>query len=174
MTDEHRTMDIGQISMGANKSSSEDADKLAQQIQQIQQRQYKDQHLQHMQPEKPDELEPETEPETETQAKKPRRPRVQKYVDPDKAQSVESQIRAHILYILGQYPIVSPTMIQVGGISTLAKRNIWGPVLDEMVDTGEVTRWNQTVRTPKGSVRQITKISLPKFAPSAPDDGMVI
>lgn len=51
--------------------------------------------------------------------------------------NVNTSIRDKILHLLRIYPIVSPSMLQIG-IGSSLPTSIWRPVLQELLDTGEV------------------------------------
>jgi len=66
----------------------------------------------------------------------------------------EDMIRQRILHTLGIYPRLSPSMLQIG-IGTGFPPALWHPVLERMVETGEVER-SQTQATNPVSKRDQT------------------
>jgi len=68
------------------------------------------------------------------------------------------KIRAQILYVLEHFPIVSPSMLQVG-IGNHIKPADWKPVLGDLVREGVVQQENCEAPTPAGRYWLVTKIS---------------
>lgn len=68
-----------------------------------------------------------------------------------------------ILHILDCFPKISPSMVQIS-LGSGVPTSMWRPVLDKLVEDGEVYRYQKTVVTPAGRSQVITVIS------SQPDD----
>lgn len=70
-------------------------------------------------------------------------------------------VRAKILHTLSIYPRLQPSMLHVGiGLHTEA--SLWRPVLDEMVEAGEVISSTEQHTSPAGRLNQYTILSLAK------------
>ena len=69
-------------------------------------------------------------------------------------------VRAKILHLLGIYPVISHTMLQ-SGLGPYTKPALWRPVLQELIDEGEVLETQDTIDTPSGRYNTYTKLSLP-------------
>lgn len=61
----------------------------------------------------------------------------------------ETVVRERIRHVLAIYPRVSRSMLQVG-IGTSMPPVLWKPVLDKMIEDGEVTSQNTSYATPAG------------------------
>lgn len=75
-----------------------------------------------------------------------------------KEESPES-IRERILHVLSVYPIISPTMLQVG-LGTNIQAASWRPVLEELIAEGTVKQGTRVVKTPSGRHYTYTRIQL--------------
>ena len=69
--------------------------------------------------------------------------------------------KERILHILGIYPILSPSMLQIGVGTSLAPRD-WRPALNKLIDEGEVVRDEVQAETPIGQHRTYVLLSLKK------------
>lgn len=79
----------------------------------------------------------------------------------------ERVIADKILHILGCFPKISPSMLQISLGSSLPT-DVWKPVLEYLITTGDVYRYSRTVQNPAGRAQAVTVIS------SSPDDGQPI
>lgn len=73
--------------------------------------------------------------------------------------SDDERIRATILHILSIYPIISPTMLQMG-IGNSVSPAKWRPSLEALIRAGAVRRWSETELAPSGRHNNYTKLSL--------------
>jgi hypothetical protein len=71
-------------------------------------------------------------------------------------------VKAEIIQLLETYPYVSRSMIQVG-LGPACPPKLWGPVLQALVDSGEVKLENMPVTTPKGRTLNKVIMHLKKF-----------
>lgn len=69
------------------------------------------------------------------------------------------QIRAKIAHILGIFPILSPSMLQVA-LGTSLPSTLWKPLLEDMVAEGIVLRQAVSTETPAGRQQSYTTLSL--------------
>jgi len=69
-------------------------------------------------------------------------------------------LRSRILHLLTIYPVISPTMLQCG-LGPSVKPQLWRPILQRLIDTGEVIQENQDATTVIGRYNSYTKLSLP-------------
>lgn len=76
---------------------------------------------------------------------------------------MSNSIRDRIIHLLGMYPILSPSMLQVGLGPNLPPKE-WRPVLAEMLEDKTVTRLEIVAPTPFGQHRTYTQLSLTKKA----------
>ena len=68
-------------------------------------------------------------------------------------------IRARILHMLRIYPVLSPSHIQQGmGILP----GVWKPVLETLIDAGEVKRTHEVHETPTGRQQTHTLLEIVK------------
>jgi len=72
-------------------------------------------------------------------------------------------IRAKILHVLEIYPVLSPSMLQVG-LGPQVKPSQWRPILDILLAEGLVRRSDIFTPTPFGQHRAYTCISRTKAA----------
>lgn len=70
-----------------------------------------------------------------------------------------------ILHILENYPILSPSMLQISLGSGLPT-SMWHPVLHSLIEAGKVARWTKSVVSPFGRVSTLTFLSLARNQPS--------
>ncbi len=70
-----------------------------------------------------------------------------------------SGIREKILHVLGVYPILSPTMLQIG-LGTSLPTIEWRPVLEELIAAGLVERDEYSAQTSSGRNYSYTRIRL--------------
>lgn len=73
--------------------------------------------------------------------------------------NTEEQTREKIVHVLEIWPVISPSMLQIG-LGTSFPTSIWKPILDKMVDDGTVKRWEHQKNAPNGSNRSYTRLSL--------------
>lgn len=71
----------------------------------------------------------------------------------------DDTIRSRITDVLEHFPILSPTMLQVG-IGPHYKASRWKPVLEAMVREGEVISSSHTRETSEGRWTTIRKVAL--------------
>ena len=71
----------------------------------------------------------------------------------------EQDIEEKIKFILGIYPILTHTMMQIA-IGTGVPPRTWRPVLNKMVDSGTVVVDEVARLTPKGQHRSYTRLYL--------------
>ena len=69
------------------------------------------------------------------------------------------QLQAKILHVLGIYPGISSTMLQMG-LSPSTPPKLWRPILDLLVHKGFVTRRTEYLSTPTGRSNTYIKIFL--------------
>ncbi len=80
-------------------------------------------------------------------------------------------IRKKVLHVLGVYPRISPSMLQVGIGPTVAPQ-FWRPVVDAMIAAGEIHRWSESHIAPSGRSQSYSIMSLtpkPVEEPLIPD-----
>lgn len=78
----------------------------------------------------------------------------------DKPQSYDKDaLRDKIAHILSIYPILSPSMLQIGLGPNVPPR-VWKPILRGMIDQGVVLKEEAIVETPLGQHRPYTKLQL--------------
>lgn len=70
-------------------------------------------------------------------------------------------MRSKILHILSIYPFLSQSMLQVG-IGTSMSPAIWKPVLESMLQSGEVVRLQVQATSPSERAQNYTVLHLPK------------
>ena len=75
------------------------------------------------------------------------------------ARSEPDVIRTKITFLLGIYPTISPSMMQVG-LGMQYKPKDWRPVLDDMVREGYVLKEEKQVDTPFNQCRTYTLLRL--------------
>jgi hypothetical protein len=68
-------------------------------------------------------------------------------------------LRAKIIHVLSVYPVISPTMLQIG-LGTHVKPTDWRPILTELIKEGIVLEEEQCVATPQDINRFYKKLSL--------------
>lgn len=80
---------------------------------------------------------------------------------PDAPNTLESAqgIAEKIIHLLGIYPIISPSMLQVGLGPQIPPR-IWRPVLEMLIVEGKVSRSEIVMPTPFQQHRSYTKLAL--------------
>jgi len=71
----------------------------------------------------------------------------------------DDKLRAIILHILTIYPIISPTMLQMGIGNSISPAK-WRPSLEALIRIGDVKRWSDTELAPSGRHNNYTKLSL--------------
>lgn len=69
-------------------------------------------------------------------------------------------IERSILHVLGIYPVLSHSMLQIG-LGTKVKPSIWKPILNDMIKRRIVETNQVIVQTPSGRHRFYTKLQLP-------------
>lgn len=73
--------------------------------------------------------------------------------------SNREDIRDRIIHVLRLYPIISPSMLQMGLGPNVAAHE-WRPVLDDMVSSGDIIQSTTTVNSPSGRHNTYTRLSL--------------
>lgn len=68
-------------------------------------------------------------------------------------------ITSKVVYTLGIYPRLSPSMLQVG-LGTSLPPALWRPVIDELVDQGILIREHVSAETPSGRLQTHVTLSL--------------
>jgi hypothetical protein len=68
-------------------------------------------------------------------------------------------LRAKIIHTLTIWPKLSPSMLQVG-IGTSISPNIWKPILEQMIATGELNREERHAKSHIGRDQVYTILSL--------------
>ncbi len=71
--------------------------------------------------------------------------------------SEHDTIRARILFILYHYPTLSPSMLQA---SLGIKPTDWKPILEELIEEGNIERTSVSAYSPTGRSHMLTKLSL--------------
>lgn len=71
----------------------------------------------------------------------------------------DEKMRTVILHILTIYPIISPTMLQMGIGNSISPAK-WRPSLEALIRAGDVKRWSDTELAPSGRHNNYTKLSL--------------
>lgn len=71
-----------------------------------------------------------------------------------------NEIEEKILFMLGIYPIMTHTMLQIA-LGTDNRSSTWRPILNKLVDEGKVIIDEIPRKTPKGQHRSYTRIYLP-------------
>lgn len=61
----------------------------------------------------------------------------------------QDTIKAKILHVLSIYPMLSPSMLQVG-IGTAVTPKLWHPILAVLIKEGKVERFEMQSRAPSG------------------------
>ena len=69
-------------------------------------------------------------------------------------------LRKRIKFLLGVFPKLGPSMLQVA-LGTSLSPGIWKPILEQMIQEGEVQRHQETLDTPAGRSVTYTILSLP-------------
>ena len=82
---------------------------------------------------------------------------------PDKVteRNFERMIEDKILYVLGLFPTVSPSMLQIS-LGANIKIQQWHPVLERMIAEEQVYRWQKLTTLPTGRPTTTTFISADK------------
>ena len=80
-------------------------------------------------------------------------------VDEHQEDDDAASFRDKIVHVLTLYPVISPTMLQMGlGPST--KPKLWRPDLQMLIDEGIVLQETVSKQTPSGQYRQYQRLSL--------------
>ncbi len=79
--------------------------------------------------------------------------------EPAESGQDEETVREKIIHILGIYPTISPTMLQAG-LGPYTKAMVWRPILDELIEDGQVSRTQESIKTPSDRFNTYTKLSL--------------
>ena len=77
-------------------------------------------------------------------------------------EEVQAQIRAKILHTLKVYPVISPTMLQSGGLGPSVRPSVWRPVLQELIAEGKVVQDTIPSSTPSGRYNAYQRLYLPE------------
>ena len=73
----------------------------------------------------------------------------------------KENVRERILHTLSIYPRLQPSMLHVG-IGFHVEASVWRPVLNTMIDIGEVIQSTEQHTSPAGRLNQYTILSLAK------------
>lgn len=73
--------------------------------------------------------------------------------------STEEAIRKKIVFILELYPVILPSMLQIG-LGTQTPPAMWRPILNQMVAEGTIMREEKHATAPTGHSKFYTKLSL--------------
>jgi hypothetical protein len=71
----------------------------------------------------------------------------------------DDKLREIIIHVLSMYPIISPTMLQMG-IGNSISPSKWRPSLEALIRVGTIKRWSDTALAPSGRHNNYTKLSL--------------
>ena len=71
----------------------------------------------------------------------------------------DKEIQERIVHVLGIYPVLSHSMLQIGLGSNLPSK-AWRPVLRTMIEKKVVIREELVLKTPSGQHRPYTRLSL--------------
>ena len=71
----------------------------------------------------------------------------------------DNKLREIIIHVLSVYPIISPTMLQMG-IGNSISPSKWRPSLEALIRADIVKRWADTELAPSGRHNNYTKLSL--------------
>lgn len=74
-------------------------------------------------------------------------------------QDQQQLIADKITHLLSIYPIISPSMLQIG-LGTSLPPTIWKPVLMELIESDVIKREESSLLAPNGQCRNYTKLSL--------------
>lgn len=81
-----------------------------------------------------------------------------------KLNSSEQAIADKIMGILELFPKVSPSMLQIS-LGSGIPVDVWKPVLEKLITSGDLYRYNITALKPSGRMQSVAVIS------TSPDDG---
>jgi len=84
---------------------------------------------------------------------------------PEVIDPTKDDIQQRIVYFLGIYPRMSPSMLQVA-LGTSLPPVLWKPILDAMIRNGEVRKAQISATTPKGRFQTYKVLTLPDGAPA--------
>ncbi len=70
-----------------------------------------------------------------------------------------TKIRDKIVHVLTHFPVLSPSMLQVG-IGPGTSPRYWRPELDKLIQEGKVLREEHGIEHPDGQYRTVTKLRL--------------
>lgn len=73
----------------------------------------------------------------------------------------EAQLRKRIKFLLELYPRLGPSMLQTA-LGTSLPPGLWKPILEQMIQEGEVSRLQETHDTPAGRSQTYTILTLPE------------
>ena len=68
-------------------------------------------------------------------------------------------IEERIIHVLKVYPVISPTMLQVGIGPSLQPKH-WKPVLERLIEREVILRETEAAKTPQGRCNNYIKLSL--------------
>lgn len=71
----------------------------------------------------------------------------------------DQYIENKILYVLNIFPKISPSMLQIG-IGTGIAKSMWSDVLERLIVEGKVYRYQELTQSPSGKHQTQTVISL--------------
>jgi hypothetical protein len=78
-----------------------------------------------------------------------------------------AKIRGKILQVLTHFPVLSPSMLQVGIGPGISPR-VWRPELDKLVQEGKILRQEKGIEDLSGQYRTIIQIQLAPEPASEP------
>ncbi len=71
----------------------------------------------------------------------------------------QEEIAEKIRYLLTEYPVISQSMLQYG-LGPTTKAETWRPVLDDLIEKGEVVSWVDERVSPAGRHQALRKLAL--------------
>jgi hypothetical protein len=77
----------------------------------------------------------------------------------DDQEEEEFYLKSRIINVLKNYPILSPSMLQLG-IGPHIKSRIWKPVLEDLIKEGSLEREFISVPSERGGFRTICRLKL--------------
>jgi hypothetical protein len=81
----------------------------------------------------------------------------------------QKALRDKILFTLAHYPVLTPTMLQVGIGPHHAPKD-WRPILQQLLDTGFIRREEETTTSTYGQARTLVKLRLTPSGVTAADE----
>lgn len=74
------------------------------------------------------------------------------------ASKMDKLIESKILHVLSLFPIISPSMLQMS-LGTGIPASHWKPILEALIEAGEVYRYERLSVSPGGRAQAVTCIS---------------